>query len=197
MKRVQDLLLGFFALLGTAQKSLLVWLLSFNPNVGRKEEEVAFNWEDWRATVNLPHVVIALDTIIGVWVIYSTVEFFLPFTKYSILTAIVAVLNLIWQTITKTTTDVSGSLLIVVFILLILFRQQVSTVYGNLEQVLKRLPQLAMREEVLFRKWSEKMRVSEMARSCLSFGAAHFAMLIVPVAALPALAFAGAIFMAV
>jgi hypothetical protein len=41
------------------------------------------------------------------------------------------------------------------------------------------------------------MSIRQMVMSCVSFGAAHFAMILVPLAALPALAFAGAIFMLV
>lgn len=189
--------IGLIALLGKAQKAFMNWIISFNPNKERKDEPLSFNWADWRSFVKAPHFLVAVNTIIGVYVIYQMFVAFFPVTRFSIVTGLAATINWAWSGVTHSDFDITTHLIVAILLLLILFRRQLSTVFGSFEKVLKNLPQYAMREEVLFRKWTEEMTLWQKIQSCLTFGAAHFAMLVVPVAALPALTFGGAMFMLV
>ncbi|HXH26703.1 MAG TPA: hypothetical protein VNG90_02320 [Candidatus Acidoferrum sp.] len=66
--------------------------------------------------------------------------------------------------------------------IMMLFPKQIYSVMGSLGTIIDSLPKYAMLEEVLYRKGAEKWTLPEKARSCLTFGLVHIAMLVVPLA---------------
>ncbi|MGO1852765.1 MAG: hypothetical protein ACTH0V_05080 [Microbacteriaceae bacterium] len=90
----------------------------------------------------------------------------------------------------KTTATLIVGALLVVVLLVVLFRVGPRRLYS-------RLFMAAVEEELWFRYGSESWTPGQRLRSCLQFGVAHFANLIVTVATLGALAIMGAVLMGV
>ena len=184
-------------LVGKAQLLLAKTILRIKPEQKHKLKLKKFTWLEFLETARPVHCFYAVFGIAGVF----TLSFLL--TKIPILDlSIVGTLNLgIQMVMTKVfgiSFDVTTFTTPVFIVLLVIWRNDVGSIYGvGPINLLSGLPWFAMREELAFRVGSEDWNFVEKIRGCISFGLLHFTMLVVPIGTALALSFGGAVFMAV
>lgn len=183
-------------LLGKAQRAFQERILLINPNGKASQSEIIFEWKQWKEIVDYRHFLVATFILICV-ICLAIIGFQLPGGDISVLSGIGRGLNVIAHFAKPDLPDLSNRIVSILLIVMILFRKNVSSVYGRIDSLIDHLPMFALREEVVFRKNAESWSVWQRFCSCIAFGVIHFSMLIVPLALLPALSVAGGFFMLV
>jgi hypothetical protein len=181
-------------IVGKSQIKLAKSILKIKPKSSVKINIKKFTWDDFFNHLKIIHIWYAGLGIAGVFTIsYKLTD--LPILNLSIVGAI----ELVIQTVVgkfSTDTDITMFSTPLVFILLVLWRNQVGSIYGiGPINLIGGLPWFAMREELLFRAGSENWTFIEKVRGCLSFGLIHITMLLVPLGTAIALSFGGAVLM--
>lgn len=182
--------------IGLLQRAFQRRVFQINPNGANAEHTMNFGWKQWRELVTPFHFVLAALMLACVSLVFA---FFwrLPGGNISVITGIAAGLNTLIHFLSPGLPDLTYRLSWILFFLVIFNRDKIASVFGRADKVAVNLPMYALREEIQFRKNSENWNWMQRLSSCVSFGIVHFSMLIVPLAALPALSLGGAFFMLV
>jgi hypothetical protein len=170
-------------------------LFALNPNYGKMHRDIVFDWHEFRKYVRFRHIYKAVILVIMALSIHFTLSNMLPWARNTVISSIAGGLNFSLQFLFQTDADFTFFTTIVVIAVFLLSFRYVDSYYWKLGELDDGFSQVAMREEIVFRKGSERWNLQQKAASCFSFGALHVGTLIVPFTAVVTLTFMGAAFM--